>query len=363
MNLVHTYDVAEREALARLSNRAIQAFGAITFAAVGYPFRVHDERELWRYIDVMQELRFESHLRTLKEVSDEEIQLSAWLAEGTYEYGKARFERRITGRDCATRALIQLRAIRSHTEKCVDNRVLELGPGSGQLSLLMAKSGYAVDTVEIAQAFALHQSLVFQHFFPKNSQVFPRAVELSPDLPPSEGAIRQIPWWVYASNSKIAFSYSLITANHAIAEFHPGALSYLLERYGPIHYHQFGFSPLIVADSLGSGRTVREVLQQFHSQGWVSDVADSVYCFRFDPPLAREQLTQDLQASRYEKSLKRAVKRTAYLLIHERATRRKKTREVPETSEEHDSITRLRQVFDSIATDEDCIDARYMRQG
>ncbi|NBR37673.1 MAG: hypothetical protein EBT80_10100, partial [Chitinophagales bacterium] len=67
-DLVASYDSAERRALAHLPNRAIQAFGAVTFASVGYPFRVHDQRELWRYIDVMHEGRFERNLALLKRV-------------------------------------------------------------------------------------------------------------------------------------------------------------------------------------------------------------------------------------------------------------------------------------------------------
>lgn len=148
--IVAKYDLAERRALASLPNRAIQAFGAVTFASVGYPFRVHDKSELWRYIDVMHEGRFERNLASLKVVSNEELQLASWLARRTHDYSVTHFSRPFTGRHCLTRSLFQLRGIQRIRAERPGNKVLELGPGSGYLSLLMAKTGYAVDKLEVA---------------------------------------------------------------------------------------------------------------------------------------------------------------------------------------------------------------------
>jgi SAM-dependent methyltransferase len=343
-DIVAAYDLAEREALTRLPNRAIQAFGAVTFASVGYPFRVHDQRELWRYIDVMHEGRFESNLQLLKSVTDEEVRLAAWLADGTFDYGSTVFHRPFTGRHCITRTLLQLRGIERAGKECSGKRVLELGPGSGFLSLLMAKSGYAVDTVEVAQAFALHQSLFFHHFLPNTSHVLHLTDNRPPESSPREGWIHQVPWWTYANDSDLPYANDIITANHALAEFHPESLDFLLRRYGKHHFDRYGRSPVIVAETLGArARPYEKVLQQFHRHGWGSDLGRSFYFFHYNPALARQQLADDLRDQQYQRSLTRKIKRAVYRRVVERSKQRKAiAHEVPEDP----SLLRLRQIFD-----------------
>jgi len=223
--------------------------------------------------------------------------------------------------------------------------VLELGPGSGFLSLLMAKSGYAVDTVEVAQAFALHQSLFFHHFLPNSSHVLHQTDNHHSNFPPSEGQIHQVPWWTYASNADLPYAYDIITANHALAEFHPESLGYLLRRYGKHHFDRYGRSPVIVAESLGARLQPHEkVLQQFHEHGWGSHFDRPYYLFHYNPTLAKHQLEDDLRDQRYQRSLTRKIKRAVYLRVIERPKQRKPI--TTETTEDA-SLRALRQAFDS----------------
>lgn len=165
-NTVIDYDSAELHGIARLPNRAIEAFQAAHFSSVGYPFRVKHASELWRYIDVMHEGRFEANLRLLKRITPKELDLAQLLARKTLAYSQLHFGRNLTGRHSITRALLQLRSLSIAGYNCGEARnILELGPGSGFLSLLMALTGHAVSTVDVAQAFALHQAALFRHFF------------------------------------------------------------------------------------------------------------------------------------------------------------------------------------------------------
>ncbi|MEY4401662.1 MAG: hypothetical protein RL072_1527 [Actinomycetota bacterium] len=355
-DIVTDYDSAERRALAHLPNQAIQAFGAVTFASVGYPIRVHNSAELWRYIDVMHEGRFERNLALLKRVSDEELQLADWLAKGTFEYSTTQFSRPFTGRHCLTRALFQLRGIRRLKNECPGNKILELGPGSGYLSLLLAKTGYAVDTVEVAQAFVLHQSLFFNHFLPRESQVIRQRDNLTFTSLPAAG-IRQVPWWIYADDTQATLDYDLITANHALAEFQPDSLGFLLRRFGKEHTERFGRSPTVLAESLGARmRPYEVVLQQFHEHGWTHQFDGSFYVFRFQPEHAREQLQNDLEERRYQQSFVRTLKRSVYLFLHERT----KTNTPEKVGRAADtSIQTLRSIFDDLMPDEKTPDERY----
>ena len=53
------YDAREAAACRELSNRVVEAFRPVTFGGFGYPVHVDDVEELWKYVDVMQENRFE----------------------------------------------------------------------------------------------------------------------------------------------------------------------------------------------------------------------------------------------------------------------------------------------------------------
>lgn len=295
----------------------------------------------------MQEGRIERNLALLQRVSDEELQLAEWLTNDILEYSNSRFSKLFTGRHCLTRALLRLRGIQAMKTEPSRAKILELGLGSGYLSLLLAKTGYAVDTVEVAQAFALHQSLFFHHFMPKSS--------------PSESWTHQVPGWTYASDSEHPHAYDIITANHALAEFHPESLDFLLRRYGKQHMEQFGYSPIIVSESLGfSARPYENVLRHFHQRGWISETKNEFYIFRYDPVSAAQRRQEDLRAQVYQQSLRRKIKKSGYLFLH-RWKRRVKVEQ--SRKNEHSSIAMLRDVFEQLIPFEQTPDESFYRVG
>lgn len=236
-------------------------------------------------------------------------------------------------------------------------KVLELGPGSGYLSLLMAKTGYAVDTVEVAQAFVLHQSMFFSHFLPGASQVMHQPRQQSADSTPT-AAIRQIPWWVYADHSRQLHDYDLITANHALAEFHPESLGYLLRRFGKEHQESFGRSPVIVAEWLGARvRRYEDVLQQCHEHGWSHEFVEPFYIFRFESETARRQLDDDLDQRRYERQPRKTLKLVTNWVSRRDANRHKIGQIV---QSENSSLQKLRDVFNSLIPNEKTPDEVFL---
>ncbi len=355
-----TYDKLEREALKTLPNRALQAFGCFAFNQFGYPSRVGDASELWRFIDVMHEGNFEHHLKVLRWVSEEELELASWLAKGTFEYSTRNFGRPLTGRHCITAALIQLRGMRRIEALPKTTRVLELGPGSGFLSLLMAKVGYAVDTVEVSQAFALHQAHFFKHFLPESSASFADSqYEFDPSAAPELGCIRQIPWWSYGDNGPITQNYDLLTANHALAEFHPDGLLYMMKRFGAMHFARWGRSPIIFADTFGYAVTPYQTIEaRLNQYGWVFDRHAPFYFIQYDPSRALQQAIDIEQKTRYEGTVRRKVKRWLYLALYERANASRGTKKLPDVNDA--SLGQLREVFDALVPEERTPDEMYI---
>ena len=99
--------------------------------------------------------------------------------------------------------------------------ILEIAPGSGYLSLLLAMSNFKVASVDITQALTLWQKNLYEEFGVLNESVF--------DL--RTGKILQIPWWNYKRmyHTKFGVEIALVIINHAICELHPIALRYFFE--------------------------------------------------------------------------------------------------------------------------------------
>src|SRR5439155_1356215 len=65
MLTVKEYEARENEAVAALPNRIVEMVNPVVFASEGYPTRVRNDSELWKYLDVMHETRFERDFATL----------------------------------------------------------------------------------------------------------------------------------------------------------------------------------------------------------------------------------------------------------------------------------------------------------
>jgi hypothetical protein len=310
-DLIERYAAAERAGRARIPNRAIEAFGLAAFEKFGYPYRIESIDELWRYHDVMHEGKFKKNLSQLGSVSEAEVELLKWLATSLADFSERRFGRRLSGRHAATKALLQYRLIESQLAGREDLPILELGPGSGYLTCLLVKKGCRVHTVEPAQAFALYQTIMFGEVL----GCFEPTSEAWPPVPRArEGRVTQIPWWDFADLSEPVCEYRLVTANHALAEFDPRALSYILRRLGVEHRTLFQRNPLLVAEALGSyvlsdwSTTVQRITQH----GWiqVNSGLDSKFVFKYEPELVSKH---QRKTNRYGRRLLRRARRSPAL--------------------------------------------------
>ena len=201
---IEEYDRQEREALRTMPNRIIEAVRPITFDAVGYPCRVEDEKALARYIDIMHEGRAEATFRELGYVTETEMALLEAVARGVwlaYDFVPV-----LPG---LLRGLVHYRMV---TEFCEPGgAILEIGPGCGYLgALLITSEDYEYRSVEVAQAFFLHQNRLWS------------AIEHE------EIAWKQIPWWKFYADDN-DWSFNVITANHMLCEMHPHARAYLMK--------------------------------------------------------------------------------------------------------------------------------------
>ncbi len=203
------YDHAEREALKRVPNRIIEASGTAHFSAVGYPTRVSDVAELWRYAEGMHDMGLrqaydmlggltEREFKLVEKVTDTVVALTAHQTDGKHAV--------IPG-PSLLRAVLVYREISQQIQN--GGVVFEIGPGSGYVGALLALDDrpYRYSWTDPCQAFFLWQSALMK--------------ALNYDV----GAC---PWWHWMTGEQIP-SFNIFTCNHALCEMHPNGFSYTVE--------------------------------------------------------------------------------------------------------------------------------------
>lgn len=226
---VEGYNQREQECADALPCRVVEMVNPITFASEGYPVRVGHERALWRYVDVMHETRFSGDFVSLhdKGLTAQEFDWLKNVASTTCDFSRKAFGRGLTSRGALLRAMSVFRSI-VDVAGPAPMRVFEIGPGSGSLGCLFIQNSWGYGATDIAQAFYLLQSRLWDHV--SNS----RLVETASAATLWEGEIApgqpvHFPWWEFFRFMEgRAPSVDIVTCNHALAEMHPNSLALTL---------------------------------------------------------------------------------------------------------------------------------------
>ena len=243
-NIVERYNQAERAGRATVSNRAIEAFSLEVFETLGYPCRIDDESELWRYHDVMQEGRFEQNLRLIGSYSEHDFDLVTKTAKQILSFSERELTIRNSGKHALTRSLYQYQLIMKERPHDGPLRILEIGPGSGYLGMLLANDGHQYFAMDAAQAFYLYQKKLWSDIY--GSDYFDYSESTSR---PDNAKVTHIPWWRFANLSTPIPDVDIVTCNHAFAEMHPTAVKTIFARL----YATWGDDDkkLVLAEGLG----------------------------------------------------------------------------------------------------------------
>ncbi len=243
-NIVEKYNQAERAGRATVSNRVIEAFSLELWNTLGYPFKVDSESELWRYHDVMQEGRFHKILQAIGKYSDHEFDLVTKTAKQILSFSERELTIRNSGKNALVKSLYQYQLIMKQRPHDGPLQILEIGPGSGYLGLLLANDGHQYFAMDAAQAFYLYQKKLWSDIY--GSDYFDYSESSSR---PDTAKITHIPWWRFANLSIPIPEVDIMTCNHALAEIHPKAVKTIFARL----YASWGDNDkkLVLAESLG----------------------------------------------------------------------------------------------------------------
>jgi len=296
---VAEYDQAEYEAMAELPNRAIMAFQPVVFHQLGYPCRVRRESELFKYLDVMHDLRFEGDFRhLLGGLTREEFDLVKRLTTRIVQFSESRFQRRALARASVLRSLNVLRHIRYlYGER--RPRVFEVGPGCGYLGTLLMLEGYPYAATDVAQAFYLYQNWLWNFLAGGRVIELVRTSDREPSWPdgisagPPGGAVH-VPWWEFVRRGlRSGASYDLVICNHALCEMHPDSLAFTVKSAKRLLASPDGMPKAFAFEGWGARHErLSEITERFYRAGFIivhSDTGIIVFALR-DAPEGRHGL-------------------------------------------------------------------------
>jgi len=311
-NIVEKYNQAERAGRATVSNRVIESFSLEVFNAVGYPCRIEDESELWRYHDVMQEGRFKENLRLIGSYSEHEFELVTKSAKQILSFSERHLPIRNSGKHALTRSLHQYQLLIKYRPHDGPLRVLEIGPGSGYLGLLLANDGHQYFAMDAAQAFYLYQKMLWSDIY--GADYFDYSESTSR---PESAKVTHIPWWQFGNLSIPIPDVDIVTINHALTEMHPQAVKTIFARL----YSAWGDTDkkLVLAESWGYDyfRRKETMIGDILSKSFtVNRVTNRVTIFQPNNASARAQLIDSNKTQSFNARTKRKVsKRVTNLTV------------------------------------------------
>ncbi|MEI8024697.1 MAG: hypothetical protein WCH63_10980, partial [Actinomycetota bacterium] len=311
-NIVEKYNQAERAGRATVSNRAIESFSLELWNTLGYPFKVDSESELWRYHDAMQDGRFDENLLLIGKYTDHEFDLITKTAKQILGFSERHLPIRNTGKNALTRSLYQYQLLMKYRPHDGQLRILEIGPGSGYLGLLLANDEHQYFAMDAAQAFYLYQKKLWSDIY--GADYFDYS-ESSSRLDTAK--VTHIPWWQFANLSIPIPDVDVVTINHALTEMHPQAVKTIFARL----YSAWGDNDkkLVLAESWGYDYFKRKeaMLADIRSENFaVHRITNRVTIFRPNKSSATAQLIESSRKPSLTAQTKRKVtKRITNLIV------------------------------------------------
>ena len=310
-NIVEKYNQAERAGRATVSNRAIESFSLELWNTLGYPFKVDSESELWRYHDSMQDGRFKENLQLIGSYSEHDFALVTKTAKQILGFSERHLPIRNSGKHALTRSLYQYQLLTKHRPHDGPLRILEIGPGSGYLGLLLANDGHQYFAMDAAQAFYLYQKKLWSDIY--GADYFDYSESSSR---PDTAKVTHIPWWQFANLSIPIPDVDVVTINHALAEMHPHAVKTVFARL----YSAWGDTDkkLVLAESMGYDYFNRNqaIYDDIRNKNFTVNRSGGFTIFRPNKISAAAQLIESSRAPSFTARTKRKLtKRVTNLIV------------------------------------------------
>jgi hypothetical protein len=239
-NILKTYIKNEKLAVKDFSNFILKAFMPSTFLEDNFSTHLDSPDDLWKYFDTMQEFRVNRYFQ--KDLggylTKEEMKAIEKIAVDYGNYTKLFNKKTIPiGISQVISSISTLRSILAKQEELKKKlSVIEIGGGSGMLGLLAKYFGINYTTFDITNAFAIHQSCLYETLFKKDfnnlGSVENKKYIEAEKLLDSKASITFLPWWHFLNTDISLPKYDIVIMNHCFYEIKKNALLFIFNRLG-----------------------------------------------------------------------------------------------------------------------------------
>ena len=202
------YKNQEEEKTRKSSLYEIQAFSPVLFQNHCLQTEINHPSEIWKYYDSMHnsgyKVNFKFGLHNCLTKREEEL-IRYCLRKSTAVMKKFNCDRIFLPINSISRALISYRYLKKFLKK--DKPIIEWGPGSGFLGLMLLNDGYKYSAMDISMGFYFAQKFLWEDEF-KDTQH------------------KHYKWWQWIETKPN--DYYDILSNHMLAEMHLNALKFNL---------------------------------------------------------------------------------------------------------------------------------------
>jgi len=162
--IIEQYNQKEETALENCTYHERGIFRPVTHIAGGDPTYINKIQELIFFIDTMHPLDGVNTINDkLTGLTESEIDIFSEIAGKVYELSK-KINQKLpsTTKSCLLSQIYQRRMFNALFPS--SEVVLEIGPGSGYLSLMLALDGKAMLATDVTQSLYLYQSVLYDHY-------------------------------------------------------------------------------------------------------------------------------------------------------------------------------------------------------
>lgn len=254
------YNRNEKLAIEDFPNNVLSVFSPNHFLVSNFSVQLTKPLDVWKYFDSMHENKIGQHFSQDLGgyLEEQEMVLIENVAKKYSEYVKS-FNRKTTpiGISGMISSISTLRILKiKKTQWGITRplRVLEVGPGSGMLGLLLSENtGINHTMFDVTNAFAIHICSLYNFLFGKDFRDLSYVPHINYkskevlDLINDSSKITFLPWWHFLNTNLSLPKYDVIIMNHCFFEIQRKALLFILKRLGSSSERQ-----LIISSYWGS---------------------------------------------------------------------------------------------------------------
>lgn len=275
---VSEYDSLESSRKIDICLEKIQAYFPTLFAERGFPIRVSNSGELWKYADVMQNQRFTNNINLGLggKINKDEFDLLKSLTENVVKVTSSLGTLSL-GRNVVSRSLIMSRVLTELKNANILEKklnILELGGGCGYQASVFQLRGDNVFLMDNTQAFYLFQNNFYENICPeKFLELAKYPIEEANDLlsrfKSTDNTITHFPWWLFVNDKLLLPKVDVVIANHMLSEMNPRAFKYAFAKLATSNKRHGVANPVVIFETWGGDfERIPGVMSDFISLGY-----------------------------------------------------------------------------------------------